>query len=447
MIFSGNKHISMLLTRSSALGKKNEMERVCEFCSVWKPVVYCKADAASLCLSCDAKVHSANALSGRHLRTLVCDSCRFRPSAVRCLDHCMFFCHGCDRNLHGVSSHHQRRVVNCYTGCPSAKDFAFMWGIRVNYDNAKLDRRYDSGISRGCSEMLVSFEPGSSSRKKKGKLQRDTGFILEQILELEKLQLSEEAASISNVSDILPRSKERVSDIPELEKDLMVDFSQSPFPQMEPLSSSSAGENSFWQCKVPSKSYQWNQNLQDIGVCEETENSDDFDIPDIDLTFRNFEELFGNDQDLITGLANGNMISSSVSSGEMGSSLFISENCSAKASKMKRGPSPDNRNRESTEKTEDSLLAVKPASRFSGGRDCHYSQSDEVSCCSPLSENTHLGFRQNAISRLKEKKKARTEEKQSHYVPRKARSEARKRRFVLTESCSSDTVGATARSY
>lgn len=37
--------------------------------------------------------------------------------------------------------------------------------------------------------------------------------------------------------------------------------------------------------------------MQDLGVCEDSVCNDDFDIPDVDLTFRNFEELFGGNQD------------------------------------------------------------------------------------------------------------------------------------------------------
>lgn len=37
--------------------------------------------------------------------------------------------------------------------------------------------------------------------------------------------------------------------------------------------------------------------MQDLGVCEELVCHDDFNIPDVDLTFRNFEEIFGGDQD------------------------------------------------------------------------------------------------------------------------------------------------------
>lgn len=124
------------------------MERICEFCKALRPVVYCKADAAHLCLSCDAKVHSANTLSSRHLRTVLCDSCRFRPANIQCLDHRTFMCRVCDRNLHGVSSQHQKRAIRSYMGCPSAKDFAALWG----FDLSQLDcsSHPDQPVSSSC---------------------------------------------------------------------------------------------------------------------------------------------------------------------------------------------------------------------------------------------------------------------------------------------------------
>lgn len=113
-------------------GLELEMEKICEFCTAFRPVVYCKADAAHLCLSCDAKVHSANTLSKRHLRTLLCDSCRNPLAYIRCLDHRMFMCHGCDQSLHDVTSKHQRRAISSYMGCPSAKDFVALWGLELS---------------------------------------------------------------------------------------------------------------------------------------------------------------------------------------------------------------------------------------------------------------------------------------------------------------------------
>lgn len=41
----------------------------------------------------------------------------------------------------------------------------------------------------------------------------------------------------------------------------------------------------------------WSQNMQDLGVCEDVNCLDDFNIPAVDLTFENFEEFFGGDQD------------------------------------------------------------------------------------------------------------------------------------------------------
>ena len=42
--------------------------------------------------------------------------------------------------------------------------------------------------------------------------------------------------------------------------------------------------------------------MQDIGICEELACIDNVNIPEVDLTFRNFEELFGCDQDLARAL-------------------------------------------------------------------------------------------------------------------------------------------------
>ena len=127
------------------------MEKICEFCTALRPVIYCKADAAHLCLSCDAKVHSANTLSGRHIRTVLCDSCRFRPASAQCLDHQMFVCRACDRSLHDVSSRHQRRAVRSFMGCPSAKDFAALWGYKLSELESTIAQRNQHASSSSVS--------------------------------------------------------------------------------------------------------------------------------------------------------------------------------------------------------------------------------------------------------------------------------------------------------
>ncbi|KAA8529099.1 hypothetical protein F0562_034102 [Nyssa sinensis] len=334
------------------------MEKICEFCMALRPAVYCKADAAHLCLACDAKVHSANALSNRHPRTLVCESCKYGPAYVRCSDHQMFMCRGCNSSLHKDSSQHQKQLISSYMGCPSAKDFATLWGFDLNeLDNSTLQDQVasnscvsvDTGVMnldiprQSCpqtsevksmsSGFSAGSEVGSSNQHYKvyyrGKQQENICFILQQILDLKRLQLTEgnndtslicgqQQTDISsskyisswkldkNLDQHLQHSLDLGTDLQPMgspHQELNEEPFPLPFSQLEQLPSSSAVGNPlqgdpFWQFKNPVQSDQvWSQNMQDLGVCEELSCSDNFDIPDVDLTFRNFEELFGGDQD------------------------------------------------------------------------------------------------------------------------------------------------------
>lgn len=69
---------------------------MCDFCGAQKSMVYCRSDAACLCLSCDRNVHSANALSKRHTRTLLCEKCHTQPAVARCIDERISLCQNCD---------------------------------------------------------------------------------------------------------------------------------------------------------------------------------------------------------------------------------------------------------------------------------------------------------------------------------------------------------------
>ncbi|XP_031104661.1 B-box zinc finger protein 23-like [Ipomoea triloba] len=51
-----------------------EAKRKCELCGDGARM-YCDSDEASLCWSCDEKVHSANFLVAKHSRTLLCHAC------------------------------------------------------------------------------------------------------------------------------------------------------------------------------------------------------------------------------------------------------------------------------------------------------------------------------------------------------------------------------------
>lgn len=106
---------------------------MCDFCGEQKSVVHCRSDAASLCLSCDRNVHSANALSRRHFRTLLCERCNIHPALVRCIEEKVSLCPDCDwighsGNSTGTSSStHKRQAVNSYSGCPSSAELSTIW--------------------------------------------------------------------------------------------------------------------------------------------------------------------------------------------------------------------------------------------------------------------------------------------------------------------------------
>lgn len=69
----------------------------CELCGV-PARTYCESDQASLCWDCDAKVHGANFLVARHLRTLLCHACQshtpWKASGVR-LGNAVSVCESC----------------------------------------------------------------------------------------------------------------------------------------------------------------------------------------------------------------------------------------------------------------------------------------------------------------------------------------------------------------
>ncbi|OVA14244.1 zinc finger protein [Macleaya cordata] len=338
------------------------MERICEFCCETRPIVYCQADSARLCLSCDSRVHSANALSKKHFRALLCEACGTNPASVNCLDHPLFMCRNCDCNLHDETTVlHQKRVMTGYLGCPSARDFAVLWGYDLNelknnnfsqdlifknssssmvtnmknldvsrefqpwVDESSSTSKISSTTSIFCAESELGSSNFNSKMSSKNQLPQDSRFVLQQILNLERLQHAERNDHFSRpsgqVRTAIYSGRNNISgapgenlghNLPHLQG-FGVDLQQAgsmnheihghyfPFSQLEHLNTASGGlpfhGDPFWQSKSPAHSSQlWSQSMQDLGICKEIDScpSDDgLSIPDVDLTFRNYEDLFG----------------------------------------------------------------------------------------------------------------------------------------------------------
>nr|ADQ27229.1 CONSTANS-like protein [Cymbidium ensifolium] len=78
-------------------------------------VLFCRADAAFLCTTCDARVHGANKLASRHERVWLCEVCEQAPAAVTCKADAAALCSACDADIHSANSlasrHHRVPVV------------------------------------------------------------------------------------------------------------------------------------------------------------------------------------------------------------------------------------------------------------------------------------------------------------------------------------------------
>ncbi|XP_077212156.1 zinc finger protein CONSTANS-LIKE 14-like isoform X2 [Tasmannia lanceolata] len=116
---------------------RNHPSRIpCDFCTDSIAVLYCRADSARLCLACDQQVHSANALSRKHVRSQICDNCRAEPVSVRCATDNLLLCSDCDSDAHAscpVSASHVRNPIDGFSGCPSALELSSLWGFDLCY--------------------------------------------------------------------------------------------------------------------------------------------------------------------------------------------------------------------------------------------------------------------------------------------------------------------------
>ncbi|KAI3435408.1 uncharacterized protein J3R85_006144 [Psidium guajava] len=96
--------------------------KLCDSCKSATAALFCRADAAFLCPSCDAKVHAANKLASRHARVVVCEVCEQSPAHVTCKADAASLCLSCDRDIHSanpVAQKHDRvPVVPFYDSLP-----------------------------------------------------------------------------------------------------------------------------------------------------------------------------------------------------------------------------------------------------------------------------------------------------------------------------------------
>ncbi|KAL6999852.1 Zinc finger protein CONSTANS-like [Sarracenia purpurea var. burkii] len=227
------------------------MGYICDFCGEQRSMVYCGSDAACLCLSCDRSVHSANALSRRHSRTLVCERCNSQSAFIRCVEESISLCQNCDWLGHAGStsaSTHKREAINCYAGCPSAAELSAIWSFVLDFPAGN-----DSTCEKGLSSMSITdnslIKCGVPSQSNDGR----------------------DASILAEVNDVKIIDKSR-SSIAQLNTKLTI------VDQTVGLANSTASKMCYPGTKAQ-------------GICEDDGLFEDFNMDEIDL--ENYEELFG----------------------------------------------------------------------------------------------------------------------------------------------------------
>ncbi|EOA20943.1 hypothetical protein CARUB_v10001279mg [Capsella rubella] len=93
------------------LKEESNWAQACDSCRSAACTVYCHADSAYLCTSCDAQIHAVNCLASRHERVRVCQSCERAPAAFFCKADAASLCIACDSEIHSanpLARRHQR---------------------------------------------------------------------------------------------------------------------------------------------------------------------------------------------------------------------------------------------------------------------------------------------------------------------------------------------------
>lgn len=136
---------------------RNQTDRLCDFCNESKALLYCRADSAKLCFSCDREVHSTNPLFKKHNRSLLCDSCSSSPSSIFCCTESAVLCQNCDWEVHqNLGSIHDRRPVEGFSGCPSVSELLGFLGLE---DLGKKSLDLGGGNDEGLLDLLVWETP------------------------------------------------------------------------------------------------------------------------------------------------------------------------------------------------------------------------------------------------------------------------------------------------
>ncbi|XP_064945667.1 zinc finger protein CONSTANS-LIKE 13-like [Musa acuminata AAA Group] len=191
----------------------------CEYCGDAAATLFCRADAARLCVACDRHVHAANALSQKHVRSPICDNCGSQPAAARCPADGLALCADCDWDSHGGGGdggggghqhHHTRVPIDGFSGCPTALELAASWGLDLSVKEASHppplypipDQLFSNWSTMDSTlavdplfrDLYVPCAPKIPSMVRRQKNPQNKHPLFQQLMELAKTELTASTA-------------------------------------------------------------------------------------------------------------------------------------------------------------------------------------------------------------------------------------------------------------
>ncbi|KAK7283523.1 hypothetical protein RIF29_13093 [Crotalaria pallida] len=161
------------------------MKIQCDVCVKVEASVFCPADEAALCNSCDLTIHHANKLAGKHHRFSMhypaskdlpfCDICQERHAYLFCQEDRAILCRECDLSIHRANEQTQNHNRFLLTGVKLSV---------TSLDTAAASSTYTDSETRSSSHpkqnkhrSSVSNENVSSRSMVEENVGSDTGSV------------------------------------------------------------------------------------------------------------------------------------------------------------------------------------------------------------------------------------------------------------------------------
>ncbi|XP_057437577.1 zinc finger protein CONSTANS-LIKE 14-like isoform X2 [Lotus japonicus] len=373
----------------------------CDYCDSKSAVLYCKADSAKLCLLCDQHVHSANALSLKHVRHQICEACQNDAASSRSSTDNLSLCDHC----HSGAADSSRHRLEGFSGCPSVSEIVTALGL---------------DLKQSCSTIAtVSVPEFEGLLVVPSRNRRDE--VYEQLAEVAKRKksLSEIEGSLSLCGEL----KFNCGGV----DDLLLQQT-TPFTSLLSLPSEFDAKNSeygtqqgdlAWNCNSQYQSPQvWDFQLQKSRDCDEARM---VTFDGLEEPFLSIQNSFQNVPSMNCSTIGDDILSRSHQSDQSSSSHVKKKEESNK--KTRGGLSSESKFIESMTYSDTNMVMEHLA--------CGNENMSTINAKVSLEELAKN--RGNAMLRYKEKKKTRRYDKHILYESRKARADTRKRvrgRFV-----------------